>query len=41
MYYLDTGEELLLKNGGKRMKEIKDYEEKIVIWAYKDQRVRL
>jgi putative transposase len=39
MYYLDTGEKLLLKNGGRRMKEIKDYEEKIVIWAYKDQRV--
>ena len=30
MYYLDTGEKLLLKNGGKRMKEIKDYDEKIV-----------
>jgi len=27
MYYLDTGEKLLLKNGGRRMKEIKDYEE--------------
>ncbi|MFP3257214.1 MAG: hypothetical protein RXO36_05400 [Candidatus Nanopusillus acidilobi] len=39
MYYLDTGEKLLLKNGGRRMKEIKDYEEKIVIRAYKDQRV--
>jgi len=31
MYYLDIGEKLLLKNGGRRMKEIKDYEEKIVI----------
>ena len=30
---------LLLKNGGRRMKEIKDYDEKIVIRAYKDQRV--
>jgi putative transposase len=39
MYYLDTGEKLLLKNGGRRMKEIKDYEEKIVIQAYKDQKV--
>ena len=39
MYYLDTGEKLLLKNGVRRMKEIKDYEEKIVIRAYKDQRV--
>jgi len=31
MYYLDTGEKLLLKNGVRGMKEIKDYEEKIVI----------
>jgi len=31
MYYLDTGEKLLIKNRVRRMKEIKDYEEKIVI----------
>jgi len=33
-YYLDTGEKLTIKNGGRKMKEINPDEEKIVIQAY-------
>ncbi|MGC8692580.1 MAG: helix-turn-helix domain-containing protein, partial [Thermoplasmata archaeon] len=33
-YYLDTGEKLIIKDGGRKMKEINPDEEKIVIQAF-------
>jgi transposase len=33
-YYLDTGEKLIIKDGGRNMKEINPDEEKIVIQAF-------